>query len=68
MTKSSGRILDGESRSEGRDAGTAPRNLYAASVALLWTTALRAAAPPSVPRRPMGRGKCRRGNLAAPAT
>lgn len=50
MTKSLGTILAGQGRPGGRGTGTAPFNIYAASVALLWTTALRAATPPRTPR------------------
>ena len=59
MTKLPGAILDGDSRPEGKGAGTAPFNIYAASVALLWTTALRAAAP----RQPVDHGKRRQGKM-----
>jgi hypothetical protein len=51
MTKLSGTILDGERRPGGQGAGTAPFNIYAASVALLWTTALRAATAAHAPRQ-----------------
>jgi hypothetical protein len=63
MTKSSGTILAGAGRPEGRGTGTAPFNIYAASVALLWTTALRAAAPPRDPRQAIGHGKRRQGRM-----
>ena len=38
-------------------------NIYSASVALLWTTALRAAAPPRDPRQPIDHGKRRQGKM-----
>jgi hypothetical protein len=60
MTKLSGTILDGGSRPEGKGAGMAPFNIYAASVALLWTTALRAVTPP---RQPIRRGERRQGKM-----
>jgi hypothetical protein len=63
MTRLSVTILDGDSRPEGKGAGTAPFNIYAASVALLWTTALRAAAPPRDPRQPVDHGKRRQGKM-----
>jgi hypothetical protein len=43
-------------------------HIYAASVALLWTTALRAVAPPRTPRLPIGQGKLRQaGKSGEPA-
>ena len=63
MAKLSGTILDGDSRPEGKSAGTTPFNIYAASVALLWTTALRAATAALAPRQPIGYGKCRQGKM-----
>ena len=62
-TKLAGTILDGDSRPEGKGAGMAPFNIYSASVALLWTTALRAVAPPRDPRQPIGGGKRRQGKM-----
>ena len=38
-------------------------NIYSASVALLWTTALRAAAPPRDRRQPIDRDKRRQGKM-----
>lgn len=63
MTKLSGTILDGRSRPEGKGVGTAPFNIYSASVALLWTTALRAAAPSRDRRQPIDHGKRRQGKM-----
>jgi hypothetical protein len=42
-------------------------NIYSASVALLWTTALRAVTSPRDPRQPIGHGKRRQGKTHLPA-